>query len=328
MLTHYEYYSKSYSYTLSDILSRNKWDFFFSAYTDAYRVQEVFNHVNSNKKIWLKFAEYCYDDEHNIDNCVSLQTKDEKEIITVWDNLNIPYEARICIDSTGFIRPYLAFILKYAHLRGYKNIDILYTEPTAYEKKENTEFSKGSISKVRQIMGFEGIHSDSNSNDVLIINSGFDDKLITAVAENKKNTKKYQLIGFPSLRANMYQQGMLRVGKASDAFEYAIPDMNRTILAPANDPFVTAANLESMVNKINSDKPISNLYLSPLATKPQLIGMVLFYLYNDDILPMSIIFPFSEAYSKETGVGLARTWLYSLEFHSKDELRRNGWIDL
>lgn len=326
MISHFECYSKTTSYDLSDMLKDRMWDFFISSYTDAERVQTVFANVNAKNKIWFKFSEYCYPDDHCIDNCAQFSTKDESEIIKVWEELGISKESSVCIDSTGFIRPYLAFLLRYLYQIGYKRIDVIYTEPISYGKKEKTEFSKGAIRVVRQIRGFEGEHEPDGDNDVLIINSGFDDKLITAVAENKKNTKKYQLVGFPSLRANMYQQGLLRVSKARESLDYAMPDSSRTILAPANDPFITAAALEAKVNEIHSANPIRNLYLSPLATKPQLIGLVLFYLLGEKPFPVSLIFPFADAYSKETGDGLARTWLYSLEFPSIDELRANHWL--
>lgn len=327
MLSHFECYTKTSSYDLSDILQDREWDFFISAYTDAERVQTIFDRVNAKNKIWFKFSEYCYPADHCIDHCAIFTSKDEVEIIEVWNKSDIRIEDSVCIDSTGFIRPYLAFLIRYLYEIGYKKIDVLYTEPISYGKKEKTEFSKGAVRVVRQIRGFEGAHESAGDNDVLIINAGFDDKLITAVAENKKNTKKYQLIGFPSLRANMYQQGMLRVSKARESLDYAMPDSDRTIFAPANDPFITAAALEHKVNKIHSVTPIRNLYLSPLATKPQLIGLVLFYLLGEKPFPVSIVFPFADAYSKETGEGLARTWLYSLEFPTIEELRANHWLE-
>lgn len=327
MTSHFEYYFKTNSYSLDSILSAKDWDFFISSYNDAERVQNVFNHVKAKKKIWFKFSEYCYPEDHCVTDCISFLSKDEIEIIDKWGEVGARHEDKICIDATGFIRPYLAFLLRYLYEIGYKKIDVIYTEPRSYDKKEETEFSKGSITVVRQIHGFEGEPAPESGNDVLIINSGFDDKLITAVAENKKNTKKYQLLGFPSLRANMYQQGLLRVSKARDSLDHTMPDPSRTILAPANDPFITAAALEAEITHIHSIEPIRNLYLAPLATKPQLIGLVLYYLLGKKPCPVSLIFPFADAYSKETGEGLARTWLYSIQFPSVEELCANNWIN-
>ena len=58
---------------------------------------------------------------------------------------------------------------------------------------------------------------------------------------------------------------------------------------------------------------MSNLYLSPLATKPQALGFALYYLCELAGSAASIIFPFAESYSPETSIGWGRTSLYRLE---------------
>jgi hypothetical protein len=80
----------------------------------------------------------------------------------------------------------------------------------------------------------------------------------------------------------------------------------------ANDPFVTAAILSETYEEIAGRRPISNLYLASLATKPQAVGFGLFYLRELEGTASSIIFPFFGEYSKETSKGVGRTWVYPI----------------
>jgi hypothetical protein len=59
---------------------------------------------------------------------------------------------------------------------------------------------------------------------------------------------------------------------------------------------------------------LTNLYLSPLATKPHTLGFGLFYLKELEETASSLIFPFSARYSRETGKGLGRSWIYPIVF--------------
>jgi hypothetical protein len=219
----------------------------------------------------------------------------------------------ICVDITGFIRPYLIFLLRWLAERGVRRFDALYTEPDAYSDREQTRFSDESVVEIRQVAGFEGTHNADTSNDYLIIGAGFDNELIAQVAENKASSKKIQMFGLPSLRADMYQQNVLRAYRAEEAVGRSTADESSTCFAPANDPFVTASTLRDIVSRISARKPITNLYLSPLATKPQVLGFAIYYLTERRNTATSLIFPFCEAYNQETTTGLSRIWKYTLE---------------
>jgi hypothetical protein len=219
----------------------------------------------------------------------------------------------VCVDVTGFMRPHLLFLALYLNAQGVKRYDVLYSEPVQYKKKELTTFSEGSIS-VRQVAGFEGLNSSDQSNDFLVIGAGYDHRLIKAVAEKKDKADKVQIFGLPSLRADMYQENVLRAFKAADAV-----GTNKTFdadrfFAPANDPFITAATLSEIVRLRQRYGPISNLYLSPLATKPQALGFALFYLAECVGKNASILFPISTRYERETSVGLSRVWRYTVQY--------------
>lgn len=121
------------------------------------------------------------------------------------------------IDITGFIRPYLIFLVRWLAEQGVRRFDALYSEPVIYSKREQTRFSDETVVEVRQIAGFEGTHNPDTSNDYLIIRAGYDHPLIAAVAENKELSRKIQIFGLPSLRADIYQENVLRAYRAEEA---------------------------------------------------------------------------------------------------------------
>jgi hypothetical protein len=133
-----------------------------------------------------------------------------------------------------------------------------------------------------------------------------------AIAKEKKEAKKIQVLGFPSLQADMFQQNILKSCKAEeDAFSGEFDmDSENIILSPANDPFVTANLLSEYLKK---NTLFTNLYLCPLSTRAQTLGMALFYVVECLDLPASIIFPFCKGYSRETSKGLSKIWVYTVE---------------
>ena len=58
---------------------------------------------------------------------------------------------------------------------------------------------------------------------------------------------------------------------------------------------------------------ISNLYLAPLATKPQALGFALFYIKELEGMPASIILPINKSYARETGSGVGNVWRYKIQ---------------
>jgi hypothetical protein len=300
--------------------SSSHWDVFISAYNSSERVQIVFNKVPARKKYWLIHNEYEYKDVEFPSDSIfrSDETNEAPFVRSLVARLEADIgkkvrEISICIDVTGFMRPHLLFLALYLNAQNVKRYDVLYSEPVQYRKKELTTFSEGSIS-VRQIAGFEGLNSSDQSGDFLIVGSGYDHRLIKAVAEKKDKADKVQIFGLPSLRADMYQENVLRAFKASDAIgTNKLFDVDR-FFAPANDPFVTAATLSEIVRLRERYGPISNLYLSPLATKPQALGFALFYLAECVGKNASILFPISTRYERETSTGLSRVWQYTVQY--------------
>jgi len=281
------------------------YDFFFSAYDACERTITIFEKIKSVSKIWIEFPHYHLNLEgSNIYNCRSF--KEDECFIDLFDSLNITDSTEICIDITGFIRPHLIFFIAFLSRKGVRKIDFLYSEPLHYRNAEDTTFS-GFIDEVRLI---EGCGSELllpiTDNDLLIITAGYDDKLIAQVSNFKsKIKKKYYILGLPSLQPDMYQESILKMYQAKDSIGH-----RRDRYAPAFDPFVTAQVISDIIGE---NKNHTNIYLSPLSTKPQTLGIAFYYLWNFQKEPLNIIFPFSKTYIPKTAHGIKKTWKYTFE---------------
>jgi hypothetical protein len=210
------------------------------------------------------------------------------------------------------MRHHLLILIRHLVELGVHKFDALYSEPLQYAKKEKTVFSDGEVREVKQIPGFEGNHNPDTSNDLLIIGAGYDHPLIAHAAEFKSNAKKIQVLGFPSLRPDMYQENVLQAHKAAEQMGARVGQVD-SVFAPANDPFVTASALARVVDKFARSKPITNLYLCPISTKALTLGFGLYYLSEWSGKNASVILPYTRTYSKQTSEGVGRIWWYRIE---------------
>lgn len=293
------------------------WDIFLSAYNSSERVKKAFEEIVAPKKYWVVLPEYGYEEDEYPEHTDVIPFLEGNEadiilkLIKEHIGVDVLLKKTLCIDITGFMRPHILFLVQYLHSIGVTSFDMVYTEPAQYGRKEDTKFSRD-VHAVRQVAGFEGAHIDEIANDILIVGVGYDDELISRVVNEKDGAKLFQLRSLPSLSADMYQESILRLDKTPLADN---PDMeDRVFFAPANDPFVVATELSDKLQQLRARKLVDNIYLSPLATKPQTLGFALFYLTELQNQPASIIFPFSTSYSKETSAGVGRTWCYEIRF--------------
>jgi hypothetical protein len=303
-----------------ELMKNIHYDLFISAYNDSHRVKEVFKCIQSNEKHWLVLPEYEYTqieipDHKNI--IIFSEANNESELREYFNRLINDgfFNKQVCIDITGFMRQYIVFLIRYLAQLKIKKVDLLYSDPEMYIKSENTSFSD-ILLEVKQIIGCEGIHNPETNNDVLIIGAGYDSKRISDVAKNKANARKVLLFGFPSLQPDMFQQNILNAYKAEESShtgEFDYLDSNNSILAPANDPFITAQLISEYIKKENKISSLTNIYLCPLSTKAQTLGFALYYIYEGIYEPMSVIFPFCRRYTRETTRGYAKSWIYTVE---------------
>lgn len=319
----YEYfYKKGYEVRKNIVSTKHSlpdYDILISAYNKSERVNFILNRINADEKHIFILQEYgfSHDDISILDSSFKIfdfsEISDESEILNNYfiDNILPKKNKKILIDITGFLRPHIVYMLRLCQAHNIKIIDFLYSEPNNYIEKEETQFSKN-FQAVREIKGCSGSHNHDTSNDYLIVGAGYDYDLILKVAKEKKQTEKVQILGFPSLQADMFQQNILKAYKAEEEIQLEL-DSNNVILAPANDPFVTASQLSKFVLKVSKYKPITNLYLSPLSSKAQTLGIALFYVSECLDTSTSIIFPFCSGYEKETSQGISKFWIYTVE---------------
>jgi len=292
-----------------------KWDVFISAFNSNERVHRVYDYVQAEEKHWIVHSEYAFAlEELPTSGTVFVQSDGmrEDDCVQAFLNERCPdlTDGSFCIDISGFMRPHLMFLLRVLAEKGVRQFDALYSEPGQYVSRELTEFAQGSVTDVRPVAGFEGLHQPSMAADeeLLIIGAGYEHHLIRHVANAKTNTRKLQLLGFPSLQADFYQENILNAHRAAEA----VSAINRPLFAPANDPFVTAAVLQKAVTEQRS-RGAKNIYLCPLASRPQALGFALYYLYEGLKQPVSIIYPYATRYARETTTGIARIWKYRIE---------------
>lgn len=314
-------YSIFYKTALSDPiqgLQNNNWDIFISGHNLSERVLYSFKEAKASIKNWLIFPEYGYKSSDSFPGEFFFDPSfNESEFINkYWDWADSKYQLNgksICIDITGFLRPHLIYIIKLLKAKGFNSFDVIYSEPGHYLNRDETKFSDEHVYDVRQIIGFEGSHDSDTSKDVLIIGSGYDHQLIARIADHKENAQKFQVFGFPSLQADMYQENILRATKSEEAVGKK-PGKDFPYFAPAYDPFINAQVISDIVERLKLKGKIINLYLCPLGTKPQVLGFTLYHLLECQDKPVSIIFPFCNLYPIETDVGISRIWKYTIEF--------------
>lgn len=286
------------------------YDLFISSYDGCERTLKIFDEVKASKKVWLLFPHYSIDvssitSDHEIYSDSNLK---EDEFFLKFFETDFQAFENICIDITGFIRPHLIYLLKFLSTLNISKVDLFYTEPNQYKNSDNTAFS-GFIDEIRLVEACSAIDINSSTeSDLLIISSGYDDNLIAKVCQAKRYCKKkYYILGFPSLQPDMYQESILKLHNAKES----IGENMEQKFAPACDPFITAQIIEEI---ISANPDATNIYLSPLSTKPQTIGIALYYIWNFKTKPVNIIFPFSKKYSSKNAVGVKKTWKYTFEF--------------
>ena len=291
-------------------------DVLISAFNLSERVGNTFQRVEATQKFWLIQNEYGLSPSERPTGVPLLTSPEKAEADFMIDAMSsidplLKPGVKLCVDVTGFMRPHLMFLMHLLKSKQIGAFDFVYTEPSRYTLKAETVFSSN-VTEVRQVNGFEGTHSVDMGDDVLIVGAGYDHDLVGHVIANKSGARLVQLLSLPSLSADMYQESLIRLHRVADA-PVNVPD-EQLAYASANDPYVTYIVLAETLQKISSrSRQPSNVYLSPLATKPQAVGFALYYLKHLAGRPASIIFPFASHYSKETSKGVGRAWLYQLK---------------
>lgn len=290
-------------------------DVFVSAFNSSERVLRVFSEVEADRKIWLIHPEYQYaplDLPTNGDVVSPADIDEQSQVEELLAQIGDLDGVDLCIDTTGFMRHVLAFLVPKLAMSGVRSFRAVYSEPMAYMDQEGTQFATTTTGVVRPVRGMAG-SNHSAASDYVIMSVGFDHKLISEVCNHKDNLTVYPVFAFPSLSPDMYQQSAIR---ASRGGAVALEDrwiVNRRF-APANDPFATASVVSDVVQEIGRRGP-ANIYLSPLSTKVQTLGFALYWLLEGrgHQSSVTVLLPQCATYSRETSTGLKRLWSYDIE---------------
>jgi len=294
-------------------LSVDSFDVFISAYNSSDRVVDVFTGIRSARKVWMVHPEYNYSrDEWPAGEVVAPTGISEREQVNSLVNAlgELAPGVSIGIDITGFMRNVLIFLVAKLESLGVKSFVAIYTEPSAYTRQENTRFSTTTTGRVKTV---EGLGSSMDyRKDAVILGVGYDHELVGQVMTARKGAVVRPLFSFPSLSPDMYQQSAIRASMSGDK---ALSDdwVTNRKFAPANDPFVTAAVISEMVANLDSlDR--YNIYLSPLATKVQALGSIVYWLLEGRFRgSCAILLPECSSYARETSIGTKRVWAFTVE---------------
>lgn len=110
----------------------------------------------------------------------------------------------------------------------------------------------------------------------------------------------------------MYQESILQTIALGEPFGSA--DLREPIFAPASDPFETAYAISTYIRTNDCMNKYEHIYLCPLSTKPQVLGIGLVFLTEYDGQNVSVLYPFRDKYSKETSKDISKIWKYTFEF--------------
>lgn len=290
------------------------YDVFISAYNSSDRVRKIFDEVKADRKIWLVHPEYQYADvEVLVDGGFvrPLATDEIAQVDALLAESGPIAGASLCIDITGFMRHVLAFLVPKLAYVGVKRFTALYSEPLSYTNQEETVFTTTTSGVVRPVRGMFG--SPGPGRDHLLVAVGYDHKLISEVSSYKDGVSIHPLFAFPSLSADMYQQSALRAEKSGEVVLRPEWVANR-IFAPANDPFSTASVISDRVASIDAKGVGETIYLAPLSTKAQTLGVALYWLLEGRSRGRcTVLAPECVTYSRETSSGVRRLWKYDIE---------------
>jgi hypothetical protein len=290
------------------------YDVFISAFNSSDRVRVPFESIDAKQKVWLVHPEYQYlQIEHPTGHTVVAPPMSDEigQTAALLASVRNIATASICIDITGFMRNTLAFLIpKLEHL-GVKSFTAIYSEPVSYSRQEATQFATTTSDVVRPVRGMYG--SPGNGQNHLLMAVGYDHQLISQVFSYKDGVVTHPLFAFPSLSADMYQQSALRAEKSGEIVLKEDWVSNR-FFAPANDPFSTAAMVSERIRHIDRKGPGENVFLSPLSTKAQVLGMSLYWLMEGRTRGRcTMLLPECLTYSRETSTGIKRLWAYVVE---------------
>jgi hypothetical protein len=298
------------------------WDVFVSSWDGSDRVRRVHARVVADQKVWVIHPEYkILGDMLPTGPKYDAVGGDAEAMIGLIQHLGLLCDlkqSRVCFDITGMVRPQIAILIRLLKHQGVETFDVIYSQPADYAKREQTKFSSGEVTDVKEITGFSGVNQPG-AHEVLILAPGFDAALQLEVIEHKGSAQRYQLFGLPSLQPDMYQQNILQAAGVDNP----IPDNEAAKtkrFAPAADPFAVATELSAIVTEARTRNQKSRFYIAALGPKPQMLGAALFYLTEASPVTVSLIYPVVSSHAAATSDGISRVTINTVDFSLLDAI--------
>ena len=243
---------------------------------------------------------------------VSLPSKGIKKFLIFLKEKKINLlNKRIIVDITVFSKGY--FFLLFKVLREKLNLHefyVVYTEPEKYKSKSadrNEIILTEGLDRVESIPGFAG--SSVDTKDALIVILGFEGKRSREVFNSVNSELTYAVGGFPSFQPEWHKISMeanLSFLRESGASDYLF-------FAPSADPFETMNTVSQIVKEIESNNRNTNIIISPLGTKVQAFGVLLYALGNKKI---KVIYPFPSVYKSDYSYKYGPTWIFKVNLNN------------
>lgn len=284
------------------------YDLLVSSFNLSERVSQVFDGVRARRKIWMVCQEYALEERElpTKGELYRMNGSDEAEaVIEFFSEVNL-YDfgsKRILVDCTGIVRPQLMVMLLLFLENGFNKVDIIYSEPTYYSRKERTVFSGDDVVEVRPICGFEG-SPVAGQKEHLVLGGGYESHLLNHLSSAKGSARKTLILGFPPNRPEMYQESVLCAQKAVESLG-AARSSRFWVPASANDPFHVANTLGDILHDDNYSDA-ANVYLAPVGPKPQALGFFLYSRFGRYAEKTAMLYPFTNRYGKDSAKGFTR----------------------
>jgi hypothetical protein len=298
------------------------WDIFVSAWDQSERVESVYSTVTARAKVWIIHPEYNLPETSrpigSLFDAQGGEARSMQSLVVHLEQLGDLRKVRLCIDITGMLRPHIAVLLKVLQHRGVAQFDAVYSQPKTYAHGEQTRFSSGEVTDVREVTGYEGINRPG-AHEVLIVAPGFEASLSREVFSHKPRASRFQIFGLPSLQADMYQQNILQ----AYGIDTPLPDdetSNMRRFVSAADPFAMATELSAIVSAVTAKQARSRLYIAPLATKAQMLGAALYCLTECRNVAASLIYPVVSAHIPATSSGISNVSINTIDFRLMNAL--------
>lgn len=285
------------------LLPTSSYRSYYSAMFNYYQVVKQNRHFFNRTKIYDALSLVTINKPVRPIDCDRLNPIDGvKKFISFLKKNNIKSKkARITIDISTFTKQYILNLLcGIEEFFKMYSIRILYTEPHHYGRGKFQRLSYG-IEDIITVPRFEGKQIPGGKT-ALVVFLGYESHRTLAAIEKCEPDLIIAVIGNPP-----YYPGWEKYSLETHSFLLSMPDVKKFEMS-ARDPDEVREGLTKVWDEFNKDYP--NMYISPIGTKLQTIGI---YEFVRCYPTVRIVYPIPKGYLESyytTGYG--KIWEYFL----------------